>query len=243
MHITNKSIVITGGTSGIGYQMVRQLYNENSLIVISRSSEKLEALKNELPNIAIFQADLSNISELETLVDDIIKKHNSIDILVNNVAVQYTPYLTDDDFDYASISTEINLNFTSICSLCYLFLPALIKDSRSAIININSGLGLAPKTSSAVYCATKAGLNSFSKSLRYQLENTNIKVYQPFLDLVDTGMTEGRGKNKMTSKQAAADILSGVNLDKFDHFIGKVKWLKLLLRATPSIAARILKKN
>lgn len=243
MHITNKSIVITGGTSGIGYQMVRQLYNHNSLIVISRSSKKLAALKNEFPNIAIFQADLSNISELETLVDDVIKKHNLIDILINNVAVQYTPYLMDDDFDYASISTEINLNFTSICSLCYLFLPALIKDSRSAIVNINSGLGLAPKTSSAIYCATKAGLNSFSNSLRYQLENTNIKVYQPFLDLVDTAMTSGRGKNKMTAKQAAADILTGVKLDKFDNFVGRVKWLKRLLRVAPSIAAQVLKKN
>lgn len=243
MHITNKTIVITGGTSGIGYQLVRQLYGQNSLIIISRSSEKLSALKNEFPNVSIFQADLSKISELELLVDKVIKKHTFIDILINNVAVQYTPYIIDDDFDYASISTEISLNFTSICSLCYLFLPAMIKDSRSAIVNINSGLGLVPKTSSAIYCATKAGLNSFSKSIRYQLENTNIRVFQSFLDIVDTSMTEGRGKNKMTAEQAAKDILSGVKTDDFDHYIGKVKWLKLLLRFMPSIATKILKKN
>lgn len=220
-----------------------QLYDQNSLIVISRSSEKLSALKDEFPNVSIFQADLSKISELELLVDKVIKKLNSIDILINNVAVQYTPHFVDDDFNYTSISTEINLNFTSICSLCYLFLPALIKDSSSAIVNINSGLGLVPKTSSAIYCATKAGLNSFSKSLRYQLEDTNITVFQSFLDLVNTAMTEGRGKNKMTAEQAAKDILNGLKIDNFDNYIGKVKWLKLLLRFMPSIATKILKKN
>lgn len=243
MHITNKTIVITGGTSGIGYQLVRQLYSHNSLIVISRSTQKLSTLKKHFPNITIFQADLSKISELKLLIDGIVKQHNSIDILINNAAVQYTPHFIDDDFDYASIATEINLNFTSICSLCYLFLPAMIKNSESAIININSGLGLVPKTSSAVYCATKAALNSFSKSLRFQLENTNITVFQSFLDLVDTSMTEGRGQNKMTAEQATKNILNGVSLNNLDHNIGKVKWLSLLLRYAPSIATKIMKKN
>lgn len=243
MHITNKTIVITGGTSGIGYQLVRQLYDKNSLIVISRSAEKLLALKKEFSDVATFQADLSKIDELELLVYEIIKKHTSIDILINNSAVQYTPGFVDDNFDFASIAVEINLNFTSVCSLCYLFLPAMIKDSDSAIININSGLGLVPKSSSAVYCATKAGLNSFSGSLRSQLKHTNIAVFQSFLDLVDTAMTEGRGNNKMTAKQAAKDILAGVSRDDFDHDIGKVKWLRLLLRFAPSIANKIMKKN
>jgi len=114
-----------------------------------------------------------------------------------------TATFIDEEFRYESISYEIALNFTSICSMTYLLLPALLHKEKAIIMNVNSGLGLTPKTSSAIYCATKGALNIFSQSLRYQLEKTNISVQQAFLDLVDTKMTKGRGKNKTAPEVAA----------------------------------------
>ena len=242
MKLKNKRIVITGGTSGVGYEMVKALYQENELIVIARSEEKLKAQKSEYKDIITYQADLSNVVEVQRVGEEIAGRFEHIDILLNNSAVQTTPTFLADNFSYNSISNEINLNFTAVCSLSYLLLPSLRHEEEAVILNINSGLGLSPKTNSAIYNATKGAINIFSQSLRYQLESTNIVVQQAFLQLVDTQMTKGRGKNKMTAKDACSSILDGVEKGILDNDIGKVKILRLLLRIAPSIVKKIMKK-
>lgn len=242
MNLNKKRIVITGGTSGIGYEMVKYLHPDNEIIVISRSANKLDKLDQELQGISTYQADLSKLKDIEAVAHRIAERFESIDVLINNAATQNTPIFLDDAFKYESISHEITLNFTSICSLTYLLLPALTHHNKAVILNINSGLALAPKTSSAIYCATKGALNIFSLSLRYQLENTNISVQQAFLELVETGMTTGRGKNKMSAEEASQIIIHGIEHEILDHDIGKVKFFRLLLRLAPSIARKIMKK-
>ena len=242
MKLNKKRIVITGGTSGIGYEIAKYLHQDNEVIVISRDTSKLNKLAQELDGLVTFQADLSKLEEIKNVTDTIIKRFTSIDALINNAAVQYTPSFLDDEFRYENISHEITLNFTSVCHLTYLLLPALLHSHKASILNINSGLALAPKTSSAVYCATKGALNIFSQSLRHQLENTNVSVQQVFLELVDTSMTTGRGRNKMSAKTAAKQIIYGLKHEIPEHDIGKVKLLRLLLRLAPSIAQKIMKK-
>ena len=110
-------------------------------------------------------------------------------------------------------------------------------------MNVNSGLALAPKTSSAVYCATKAALNSFSNSLGYQLEKTNIRVLQAFMPLVDTPMTEGRGAGKITAAEAAETLLNGLTREDPITDVGKVRLLRILLRLSPNLARKIMKRG
>ncbi len=243
MNVKDKTILITGGTSGIGYELVEKLHSDNHLIVIARDAEKLKALSQQFAGIETIQADLSKLNEVEAAADAVIRQHELLDILINNAAIQSTPTFLDDTFDYKSIAREITVNFTSICSLTYLLLPSLMHKNPAVILNVNSGLALSPKTSSAVYCATKGALNTFTQSLRYQLEHTNISVQQVFLELVATGMTQGRGRNKITAKQAALKIIDGIQKDIPDHYMGKVKLLRLLVRFTPSIARRIMKNH
>ncbi len=109
------------------------------------------------------------------------------------------------------------------------------------IVNINSGLGLVPKTSSAVYCATKGALNILSQSLAYQFEDTNIEVKQAFLPLIDTAMTKGRGKAKISVEKAAAQIICGMQSSGPNIDIGKVKLLRLIQRLSPRLAQNIMK--
>ena len=162
-------------------------------------------------------------------------------MLINNAAVQYTPHFLDDDFRFETIKREIDINLTSVCTLIYLLMPNLLQCSPSMILNMNSGLALAPKTGSAVYCATKGALNILSQSLQYQLENTNIEVKQAYLPLVDTPMTEGRGKGKLSVEKAAADIIQGMSKKSPNIDIGKVKLLRILLRLAPTLAQKIMK--
>ncbi|MGH1351816.1 MAG: SDR family NAD(P)-dependent oxidoreductase [Methyloligellaceae bacterium] len=242
MELKNRTILITGGTSGIGRELVSQLYPHNKIITISRPTEKLAELANAFPGITIYPADLSRIGETTPVSDTIRQNHNQIDILINNAAVQYTPTFLDKEFALKTIQEEITLNFTAICELTYLLMPLLLQSKEAAILNINSGLGLLPKTTSAVYCGTKGALNIFSQSLRYQLEKTNIHVMQAFMPLVDTQMTEGRGTKKMTREKAASQIIKGLRNNHLDNNIGKVKLLRLLMRLLPSTAANIMKR-
>ncbi len=243
MELKNRTVLITGGTSGIGRELVNQLYPQNTILVISRPTEKLAELANAYPDINIYPADLSQIGEAPRISETIKRSHKHIDILINNAAIQHTPTFLDKDFLLQTIQEEITLNFTAICELSYLLMPLILQSKEAAILNINSALGLLPKTTSAVYCGTKGALNIFSQSLRYQLENTNIQVMQAFMPLVDTPMTKGRGTKKMTSEKAAMLILKGLRDNRMDNNIGKVKLLRLLMKILPSVAASIMKKG
>lgn len=241
MNITGKHIVITGGTSGIGLELIKQLYEYNDISVIARPSSGLDQLLSDHDKVAVFEADLSDLKAVEKAADKIVKTEKGLDIMINNAAVQYTPHFLDDKFRFETIKREIDINFTSVCALVYLLLPNLLKPTPSIILNVNSGLALAPKTSSAVYCATKGALNIFSQSLQYQLENTNIAVKQVFLPLVDTAMTEGRGSGKLSAEYAASEIIKALSVSGSAVDIGKVKLLRILQRVWPTLASKIMK--
>lgn len=243
MDLKNKTIIITGGTSGIGLQLVSQLYNQNKVIVIARPSIRLNDLSQQFAGVEVYPADLSKTHSYEMVSDQIIRKYNQIDLLINNAALQNTPTYLSDNFDYNKIVLEINVNFTAVCCLSYLLLSAMLNNEQKAtILNINSGLALAPKTDSAIYAATKAAMNVFSQALSYQLENTDIRIFQAFLPLVETPMTRGRGKAKIDSKTAATAILNGLRKDLKVNDIGKVKVLRLLLSIFPWFARKIMKR-
>ena len=192
-----------------------KLHSNNALIIIGRNAGKLAALKAKFPSIVILKADLAATDSLASVATEIIRQSPKLDLLINNAAVQYTPQFTDADFRTDTIAEEIAVNFTSPCILVSLLLPALLKDTPSVILSINSGLGLVPKKTSAVYCGTKGGLNIFTQSLRHQLASTNVRVQQAFMPLVDTAMTNGRGMAKLTPSNAAQHILSGIEKDVF----------------------------
>ncbi|WP_428776023.1 SDR family oxidoreductase [Vibrio sp.] len=241
MQLKNKRIVITGGTSGIGRELVKSLAGENDVIVIGRSHTKLAELSEQF-DVKTYRADLSDLKAMEIVASEIANDHPSLDLLINNAAVQYTPRLTDPTFEYESIQKEVTINFTSICCLTSLLLPSLKASPQAMILNVNSGLGLMPKTTSAVYCATKGALNSFTRSLRYQLEETNISVFQALMPLVDTNMTDGRGQNKLSSVDAANRLIRGIEQNIEEHDIGKVKLLRYLMRVSPRAAAYLMKR-
>ena len=251
MQLREKTILLTGGTRGVGRELVGLLARDNTLIILARNEQKLQELKNTHSRIETFACDLTNHTRLEEVADQILKKQTRVDLLINNAAIQFTPRFLDDDFRYETIRQEIDINFGSVCALTYLLLPALLSEKlpddesqnkKALILNVNSGLGLAPKTSSAIYCATKGALNIFSKSLAYQLADTNIKVLQAFLPLVDTDMTRGRGTDKISALEAARDILRGIENETQENYIGKMKLFRLLQRFSPSLAGNIMRK-
>lgn len=234
--------MLTGGTSGIGLELLRQFYSRgNKLIVASRKPENLNKLHSEFPNVSTVVCDLADPKSVRKLLEHCLNTYPEINILINNAGIQYNyEWLTEED-GFHRISREIRVNLTSPMHLIYGLLPQLSSKDQAAIINVSSALALHPKKSAPVYCATKAALHNLSRSLRYQLKKSSVKVFEIMPPLVDTPMTEGRGKNKISPKEVVDEFMNNFKKNRYQSFIGKAKWLRLIGRVIPKLADRILK--
>lgn len=242
MQITGNKILITGGASGIGLALATKFLSLNNQVIIAgRSLEKLEAAKKQLPQIHTFRCDLAD--EIESLVHFIKQQHPDLNILINNASVQYNYELIKESNPAEKIAYEIQSNLVAPVQLIGALLPVLQQQKQAAIVNVSSGLGLVPKRSAPVYCGTKAGMHIFSKALRYQLENTTIKVFEVIPPLVDTPMTAGRGRGKISPAQVADEYMRNFKADRYEMNIGKTKLLRLIQRISPALADRILRNN
>lgn len=238
------TMLITGGTAGIGRALTRQLHREgHRVIVAARDKIKLAGLQGEFPGVIAYQCDLSARRQVESLADNIVQNHPDLSILVNNAGIQNTPAFLDQDFSYDSIDNEMTINFLAPVWLTSLLLPLLVKQEQGAVVNVSSALVLAPKTTSAIYSASKAAIHSFSQSLRYQLEGTNILSIEAFMPLVDTAMTRGRGSGKVTPEYAAGQIIKGIKSARSEIYIGKTKLIRGLMRISPTLVKGILKRS
>jgi uncharacterized oxidoreductase len=182
---------------------------------------------------------MANEGERNNLINAVLQKYPQLNILVNNAGIQRNYVFTDGQDHRALIDEETNINFTAQIKLVDQLLPSFTKMQVAAIVNISSALGVVPKQSAPLYCATKASVHNFSKTLRYQLEQTPVKVFEVIPTLVDTEMTRGRGKNKISPDALATEVLRAIETDKYEIPIGKTRMLFLLNRLVPKISERI----
>lgn len=240
MQITHHTVLITGGTSGIGLALAKQFFKqENAVIVTGTNAQKAEAVKRELPTLTVELADMRDRHTLEKLV----YRYPDINILVNNAGVQYNYEFADPAIVPEHITTELDINLLAPLYLTKLLLPQLLSHPTAAIINVTSGLGIVPKQSAPVYCASKAALHSFTKTLRWQLEGTSVRVFEVISPLVDTAMTQGRGHGKITSEALVEEFWYDFKRDRYEMRIGKTKLLFVLQRLMPFLAERIMRRG
>jgi short-subunit dehydrogenase involved in D-alanine esterification of teichoic acids len=238
MQTTGNSVLITGGASGIGLALARKFLSmNNKVIIISRNQPKLDSIKAALPDITIEQADITDIHNLE----HIAQKYPKINILINNAGIQYNYDFTDRQVTTDLIDIELRTNLIAPLQLTLLMIPHLLTKQSAAIINVTSGLALVPKQSAPVYCSSKAGLHIASKSLRWQLEPTQIKIFEIIAPLVDTPMTQGRLKGKIQPDILVEEFWRNFSHDHYEMLIGKSKLLYLLQRFLPQLAEKIMR--
>jgi uncharacterized oxidoreductase len=244
MKLTGNTILITGGSSGIGLALAKTFYQlGNKVIIVARDIDKLNTIKKHFPEIDIFQSDLTKQTDIDRLIVFVENNHPNLNMLFNNAAIQYNyDFLTEQNI-VNKMDYEVSANLTSTIKLCGLLLPVLLKNENAAIVNVSSGLAISPKKSAPVYCASKAAIHNFTKAFRYQMEATNIKVFEIVPPIVETPMTEGRGKNKISPDQLVDEFINDFKNDRVESYIGKSKLLKLISRISPKLADRILKNG
>jgi len=242
MRLHNNKILITGATEGIGHALtLKMLSLNNTIIAVGRNEERLRLLGLSSTRIIPFRCDLARLADLEQLTHFIEQQHPDLNILINNAGVQYNYGFDTEPHLLARIDHEVQVNLLAPLRLTALLLPVLKANDNAAIVHVSSGLALAPKRQAPVYCATKAALHSFSQALRYQLQQ--VRVFEILPPLVDTAMTEGRGKGKIAPEKVAEAFVKGFARNRYEIAVGKVRLLQLLLRVAPRLARRIMQNG
>ncbi|NJK73560.1 MAG: SDR family NAD(P)-dependent oxidoreductase [Oscillatoriales cyanobacterium RU_3_3] len=238
MKTTHNTVLITGGTSGIGFALAQRFLREGNIVIVTgTNAKKAELVKRQFPAMTIELADMRDRQSLKKLVD----RYPDVNILINNAGIQYNYDFADRTIDIQQIEVELDINLFSPMYLTKLFMPQLLQQPAAAIINVSSGLGIVPKQSAPVYCASKAAIHSFTKTLRWQLEKTSVRVFEIIPPIVDTAMTEGRGRGKIAPEILVEEFWGDFRRDRFEMRIGKTKLLFLLQRLMPSLAERIMR--
>lgn len=189
MRTSGRTVLITGGGSGIGLALAERFYKAgNKVIICGRRREKLLEVKEKFPDLHIKVCDVSNEAERISLFDSMINEFPNLDVLVNNAGIQQRINLQHPMNDWNYYHQEIAANLEAPIHLSLLFLPHLLKQTGGTIINVSSYLGISPAAWAPVYSATKAALHSFTMSLRLQFAETNVNLVEVFPPAVNTDL-------------------------------------------------------
>ena len=222
----NKVVLVTGGSRGIGAEIVKILAKENYSIVSNYNHSEKQAiqiqqeLQKQEKTIKIFKADVSKREEVKKLIQFTIKTFGTIDILINNVGIAQEKLftdITDDDWN-----TMLNTNLNSVFYCKQEVLPEMLRKKEGCIINISSIWGITGSSCEVAYSTAKAGINGMTKALAKELGPSNIRVNAIAPGIIDTSMNDYLTKEE---KQAIEQEIPLEKIGKPIDIARCVKWL------------------
>jgi uncharacterized oxidoreductase len=239
MEIAGKTVLLTGGTAGIGRALALQLREAGANVVVTgRNEARLEEMRAH--GFEALAADLSSATGVDALLAEWGKRE--LDILINNAGMGVTQDYRSGEVDPDETDACFYANLCAPVRLTTALLPLLKAQPRATILNVSSGLAIAPSAQGAVYCATKAGLRSFTYSLRSQLKGTGITVIEALPPVVETQMTSDRDMKKMSAEDCARAMFDAIKGDRPHAYIGMVGLLKWVHGLSPALARRVMLK-
>lgn len=246
MRLSENTVLITGGASGIGLAMAEAfLFHRSTVIVCGRNQAKLKDLADKHPDINTICCDVADEEQVIAMREKIASDFPGFNVLVNNAGIEQAIDFFEDSAILEKIDLEIDINFRAAVRLVGHFMPLLKQAPAATIINISSLQAVIPKKSAPVYCATKAALHAFSRSLRYQLEKRRIKVFEVIPPMVATDMRKDRktvGKC-ISPKDLVREVFRGLERDDYEIHGGLSKMALSVNRYFPTLMQKIAKRR
>ncbi len=221
-----KTVIVTGGSRGIGAAIVKKLARSGCDVVLNynQSEQKAKEIQNELQkekiDIEIYKADVSKREEVKKLIEFTLEKFKKIDVLINNAGIdQVKPFIdiTDDDWNNMM---QVNLNSVFYCT--QEVLTTMIQRKSGCIINISSIWGITGASCEVHYSVAKAGIDGLTKALAKELGPSNIRVNSVAPGAIMTDM------NKNLTKKEIEQINQEIPLERFgspEEIARCVEWL------------------
>src|SRR5260370_13081631 len=206
----------------------------------------MDRAKAAFPKLHPFRSDVSDPKAIATLYEQVNKQFPELNILINNAGIMREINVHDKAGSLEDITREIEINLSGPIRMVKRFLPHLKTKSEAAIMNVSSSLAFVPLPISPVYCATKAGLHSFTESLRVQLKNTKVKVFDlapPATQtelLGDFDVEDMKGASIMKVEEMDQVAVKGMQTNRFEIRPGQANHLKMISRLPPGFILKQL---
>ncbi len=262
MKVEGKVIVVTGGGSGIGRELVLELIHRGATVVAIDVNENTLLETKELvnPHDRIrFSEHVLNITdqeEVEQLPDKVIELHGRVDGVINNAGI-IQPFEKINRLKYGAIDRVIQVDFYGTLYMTKTFLPYLMNRPEAHIVNVSSMGGFLPVPGQAIYGASKAAVKLMTEALYAELLKSKVHVSLVFPGAIATNITKNSGLKMpdygskeaekfkaLPAKEAAKIIINGVEKNKFRILVGRdAKFMDFLSRLNPEYATKFIAKQ
>ena len=233
MRLTDNTILITGGTSGIGRALAESLHARgNKVIITGRRQNLLDEVTGRNPGMVGISADMGDTAAVERLSTDVKAQFPQLNVLINNAGIAGLENYTADSVDTSLAISIIQTNITSVIQLTSALLPTLRAQPRSTLMVTTSGLAFVPYPPGPVYSATKAFLHNWLDALRMQLRKTSVEVLELAPPYVQTELggpqqaTDPRAMPLNEFTEEVLEILGSNNIEKGEILVNNVKPLR-----------------
>jgi uncharacterized oxidoreductase len=241
MKLEGRTILITGGTSGIGFEMAKQLIAlRNTVLITGRDRQKLDDAKGALPGVHAFLSDASKPEDIQSLRQQVTAEFPACDTLINNAGIMRNLDMNQPR-SLTDVTRELDTNLSGPVQMAQEFLPHLKSRPNALIVNVSSGLAFVPFPLSPIYSAAKAGIHAFTRCLRVQLKGTNVTVIELAPPGVETKLfrdefqAEMKGQKTMPVDVLVKKAIAGIEADKTEIRPGLSNILYVMSRAAPSL--------
>ena len=224
MRMSGNTMLVTGGTSGIG-RMLAETFHDlgNTVVVAGRRQALLDEVSAARPGIAGLQLDLDDPASVQRAGARIRERFPSLNVLVANAGISSTEDMTAPGWDSAASEAMVQTNITGVLRQFAAFLPMLNGKDGATVMTTTSNLAFVPRAVFPTYCATKAFLHSYLQSLRWQLRGTNVEVLElapPYVATELTGKHQASDPRAMPLDAFVAEVMT--LLERADHPGGEV---------------------
>jgi uncharacterized oxidoreductase len=242
MKTTQNTVLITGGGSGIGFEIAKAFVAlQNNVIITGRNKNRLEEAALKIPGVTTIQCDVTNQTDIKNLAKVINNEFPSLNIVVNNAGQVFVNDLAGGDNIFSQASEEILTNYLSAVRLNDELLDLLKAQKESAIVNVSSIVALVPSLKMATYSASKAALHSYSQALRLSLNKTVVKVFELMPPLVNTQFSKEIGGEKGIAPSVVAQaLLDALERNLYEIHVGNTANIFELSRTSPADAIKIM---
>jgi uncharacterized oxidoreductase len=249
MKLSKNTVLITGGSRGIGLEMARQLSRaDNQVIVTGRNEKALAAAAGEIPGLVTIQSDAGDPAHIKSLAARVVSEFPATNVLINNAGIMWNVNLQDHDMALEKLTGEVDINVKGPIQMIDALLPHLKNVEDAAIVNVSSGLAFVPLPISAIYSATKAALHSYTQSLRVQLGNTNIRVFELMPPATQTELmatfdeSDMKGIAIMAVDKMVETFIRGLGNDQLEIRPGQANQMRFMSRFFPNFILKQLSK-
>lgn len=244
MNVSGNTILITGGATGIGLAIAGIFIERgNRVAICGRRQEKLNDAKQKFPELKTYCCDVSDVQQRQKMHNAMIDDGMAPNVLINNAAIMNHYDLANSEvLDMEQVANDVHINLLAPIALINLFLPTLKKQSDPVIINVTSPGGVVPLANVAIYCASKAAINSYTKSLRFQLKGT-VEVIEMYPPSVDTAMMDGIDLPTISTDKFASELFKLLDEGGESIWVGEGKYLKWINRISPSLAYWLVNRS